>query len=107
MLKKFLNFSGYFFIESLVSLTILTVVIGGYLSVHTVLFSKAKPYEERLAMKRVLYEEMKEYKHYGGSAVRKVLREKKEYFVTIIEQDGEIKAATVENGKDVFTIERQ
>lgn len=101
------HFSGYIFAESLLALSLMTLVIGGFLSANYFLYSKTSDLNSQLTLQRVLYEEVADHERYEEVSSQTVYRSDKEYFVTIA-QDGEkwIKAE-VRHGIETFSIERQ
>ena len=106
MLKKLVGSKGYIFLEALLALTILTVVIGGFLSVDSILLSKGKAQEQRLVMKRILYEQLRAYEAHATLPSDIIVHEGKEYYMTVVLGETGVSAITIACGEERFTIEK-
>ena len=105
MLKRSLRFKGYVFAESMIALSMMTTVIGGLLSANSFLFGKATALNERLAMRRVLYEEVRYYERYESASEQRITREGKHYVVMIIQNENKLIKAEIRNEAETFIIE--
>ena len=107
MSKKSLSFKGYVFAESLIALSLMTLVIGGLLSANHFLFGKTVQLNNQLSMQRILYDEINYYEKYGEISSKMIQRNGKKYSLTVI-QDGE-KLVKVEicHEETSFVVERQ
>ncbi|MHC5215334.1 competence type IV pilus minor pilin ComGE [Enterococcus sp. LJL128] len=105
MSKKFIKYNGYLFIESFLALTMLTLIIGTYLSVNSLLLEKTKAQETQLEMKRLLYEEVRHYENYGGTASKVIFRNNTYYQLSITLENKKIVKAAIKNGEESFAVE--
>lgn len=107
MSKKSLNFKGYVFAESVIALSLMTLVIGGLLSANHFLFGKTAQLNDQLSLQRVLYDEINFYEKYGEISSKMIQRNGKEYSLTVIKEGEKLVKVEINHEETTFAVERQ
>ena len=107
MSKKLLNYKGYLLLESLLALTLVSLMITSYLSLNTFLFQKNKKMTNQQTMLRILYEEISEYKSHGGDLQREIVQENQTFKVKLVVSETELIGAEISGNDDNFKLEKK
>ncbi|EOI03080.1 hypothetical protein UAY_00827 [Enterococcus moraviensis ATCC BAA-383] len=107
MIKRSFNYKGYILLESLIALSIVCLIVLGYMSSNTFLLKKNKQAIEELALYRMLYEETKHYENHGGELRRTIKKRDKEYQLYFYKGDDELREVEIMDGKDKIKIKKE
>lgn len=106
MSKKLFRYKGYIFLESLIAFTLTCFIIGNYFSMMTFLLKSKQEKFDEIALRRVLYEEVKHFENYGGSLQRRRIVNDQEYLITISLKSKIPVKTEITNGKRTFKVTR-
>ncbi|MFD1900272.1 competence type IV pilus minor pilin ComGE [Enterococcus termitis] len=107
MLKKSLNYKGYILFESLISLGIMSILIGSFMSLNTFVLMKKTKSIDQLAMHRILYEEMTQYEHHEGVLQKTIWTNNKEYSLYMHKTKDKIVKVEITDGDERFILEKK
>lgn len=106
MSKKLLKYKGYLLLESLLALTLVSIIIISYLSLNTFLFQKNKKMIDQQAMFRILYEEISDYNSHGGRLEREIIQGDQVFTVKLLINKTELIGAEISGDDDYFKLEK-
>lgn len=106
MSKKLFQYKGFIFLESLIAVTLTCFIIGSYFSMMTFLLKSKQEKFTELMLRRILYEEVRQYEQSGGSLHRRRLVGGQEFLITFSMQALDLVKIEITNGKRSFAIER-
>ena len=107
MSKKSSHYRGYIFLESLIAFTLTCFIIGNYFSLMTFLLKSKQENFDEITLRRILYEEIKQYEHHGGSLQRRRTINNQEYDITFSINAQKPLKMEITNGKRTFKIEKE
>ena len=107
MSKRLLNYKGYLLLESLLALTLVSLMISSYLTLNTFLFQKNKKTTNQQTILRILYEEISDYKSHGGDLQREIVQGNQTFKVKFVTSDTELIGAEISGNDDEFKLEKK
>ncbi|GGC87063.1 competence type IV pilus minor pilin ComGE [Enterococcus wangshanyuanii] len=107
MSKKSISYKGYILLEGLISLGIIGIIVGIFMSSSTFLLSKKAKATDELTLHRILYEEMKGYETYGGAMQKKIEHNGRTYSFYIHKTKDKIDKVVITDGEEQFFLEQK
>lgn len=106
MSKKFIHYSGFIALESLMTIALLYFIVINYISFSNFLLQKREDQNQKLECYRILYEQVKLARTNRDFSSRVIEQNGKNYTIEFTEKNHTIVKAVIFNGDQIYEIEK-